>query len=99
MANRFLVAGPNSKYAEPDAKPAGFWVGVWHGIISPVVFLVSLFTPKVRIYETNNRGKLYDLGFLLGVMLIFGGSRSNAPGRRAPTEPASTSPQSSPFNM
>jgi len=67
MANILAIAGPNSKYQLPGAKPAGFWAGLWHGILAPIIFIVSLFTPKVRIYEKNNKGLWYDFGFLLGV--------------------------------
>ncbi|MFN8475638.1 MAG: hypothetical protein U0822_25880 [Anaerolineae bacterium] len=87
MANRFLVAGPNSKYAQPEAQPAGFWVGVWHGLIAPIVLIASIFTPNVRIYEPNNRGRLYDLGFLIGVIVVFGGSKAQPPRMKAPAEP------------
>ncbi|MFN8496400.1 MAG: hypothetical protein U0641_00975 [Anaerolineae bacterium] len=87
MANRFRVAGPNSKYAQPGAEPARFWVGVWHGLISPVTLFASLFTPNIRIYETDNRGRLYDLGFLIGVILVFGGNKAQPPRRKARTEP------------
>ena len=90
MANRFLVGGPNSKYAQPGAEPARFWVGLWHGVISPIVFIASLFTPDVRIYERNNRGVLYDLGFLLGVMVVFGGSKSKPHGKKVATEQEET---------
>ena len=76
MANALAVAGPNSKYREPNSPPAGFWAGLWHGIISPITFIVSLFMPGVRIYEINNRGRLYDFGFLLGVSAAFGGGES-----------------------
>ncbi len=76
MANVLAVAGPNSRFQQPDALPAGFWAGFWHGLISPLTFLVSLFTPNVRIYETHNKGRLYDFGFLLGVSGAFGGSGS-----------------------
>lgn len=81
MANILAVAGSNSKYQKLGARPAGFWAGFWHGLISPITFLVSLFSPKVRIYETNNRGRLYDFGFLVGVSGAFGSSASqtNAP--------------------
>ena len=78
MANVLAVAGPNSKYKLPDARPAGFWVGFWHGLIVPFTFLISLFYPGVRIYETHNRGRLYDFGFILGVSASFGGSGSSA---------------------
>lgn len=65
--NILWVAGPNSKYKAKGAKSAGFWVGLWHGIIAPIVFIVGLFTPKVRIYESNNNGRWYDFGFMLGI--------------------------------
>lgn len=74
MANELSVAGPGSKYKLPDAEPAGFWAGFWHGIVSPITFLVSLFNPNVRIYETNNKGVIYDFGFLLGASGSIGGS-------------------------
>jgi len=76
MANVLAVAGPNSKYQQAGADPAGFWAGLWHGLISPITFLVSLFNPGVRIYETNNRGRLYDFGFIIGVSGAFGSSGS-----------------------
>jgi hypothetical protein len=76
VANILAVAGPNSKYQQLAAKPAGFLGGLWHGLISPLTFLISLFSPGVRIYETNNRGRWYDLGFIIGVSAAFGGSGS-----------------------
>ena len=78
MANVLAVAGPNSKYQRPGARPAGFWAGLWHGLICPLTFIISLFTPRVRIYETNNRGRLYDFGFLIGASGALGGSSSQA---------------------
>jgi len=67
MANILAIAGPNSKYKLPGHKPAGFWAGLWHGIIAPILFWISLISPGVRVYEINNRGRWYDFGFLLGV--------------------------------
>lgn len=57
-----------------DADPAGFWMGIWHGFISLFTFIISLFNDKVDIYEANNTGKLYDLGFILGILIFYGGS-------------------------
>src|SRR5208282_1261271 len=74
MANILAVAGPGSKYQLSGARPAGFWAGLWHGIISPITFIVSLFNLRVRIYETHNRVRLYDFGFILGISSAFGGS-------------------------
>ncbi len=52
---------------------AGFWRGLWHGLIAPVTFIISLFTQTVQMYEVHNNGNWYDLGFLLGLMIILGG--------------------------
>jgi hypothetical protein len=52
---------------------AGFFLGLWQGIISPVTFVDSLFTRSVRIYEVHNNGGWHNLGFLLGLSIIFGG--------------------------
>lgn len=76
MANILAVAGQNSKYKLPNVKHAGFWAGLWHGLISPITFIISIFNLNVRIYETNNRGRLYDLGFIIGASISFGGSGS-----------------------
>jgi len=72
-ANMFAVAGPGSRYGLPGAIPAGFWAGLWHGVISPITLLVSLFDSDVRIYERNNNGRFYEIGFLLGVSATFSG--------------------------
>ena len=72
MANSLYVASPNSKYKLAGAKPAGFLGGLWHGIISPISFLISLFNQDVRLYETNNNGRWCDCGFCLGAGIIFG---------------------------
>lgn len=69
------------------AQPAGFWLGLWHGLICPITFLVSLFNSHVGIYEVHNSGGWYDFGFVLGLSVAFGGaSRSgNGAGRRSRT--------------
>ena len=65
------AAGPN-ELAHTGGDPAGFWLGLWHGLISPITFVVSLFTAQVNIYEVHNNGNWYDLGFVLGVSCAFG---------------------------
>ena len=54
-------------------KIYGFWSGLLHGIIAPFSFIVSLFNDKVAVYAVNNNGNLYNLGFILGAAIIFGG--------------------------
>ena len=73
MVNKWAVAGKNSRFKQPEAKPAGFWAGVWHGNIAAITFVVSLFNKDVGIYETHNNGAWYNFGFLLGVSSLFGG--------------------------
>lgn len=57
-----------------DAKPAGFWVGLWHGLICVITFIISLFTDKVHLYEVSNTGGWYNFGFLIGAAIALGGS-------------------------
>jgi hypothetical protein len=76
MANALSVAGSNSKYKEPNARPAGFWGGLWHGMIAPITFLVSIFVDGVSIYETNNNGRWYEFGFMLGIGAYAGGGKA-----------------------
>ena len=80
------AAGPNVEQGSADAagQIAGFWLGLWHGIISPVTFVVSLFTETVNIYEVHNNGNWYNFGFVLGaVFLIGGGGTAGSRTRRA----------------
>ena len=76
--------GPNTLTDIPDqeGKIAGFWLGLWQGIIAPVTFIISLFSDKVEVYEVHNNGGWYNFGFILGVIIIFGGSGGGASRRR-----------------
>ena len=78
MSNILSVAGPNSKYKETDAKPAGFLAVLWHGLICPITFIIGLFSSKVRIYEINNKGSWYDFGFLIGASASIGSGGASA---------------------
>ena len=61
--------------AATDRDLAGFWFGLWHGIIAPVTFFISLFTDGINVYEVHNSGNWYDFGFVLGAGILFGGGR------------------------
>ena len=78
MKEKFTPAGTNelAKTENQDGTIAGFWRGFWHGLIMPVTFIISLFKENVGIYEPHNNGNWYNLGFVLGVMIIFGGNSS-----------------------
>jgi len=65
-------AAGDATFTEGD--PAGFWFGLWHGIISIISLVIHIFNESVAVYESNNTGGWYDFGFLLGVISIWGGS-------------------------
>lgn len=65
----FGCAANNEMYL---SSPAGFWAGLWHGLICIVTFIISLFTGSVGIYEVNNSGTWYDFGFILGAVIALG---------------------------
>jgi hypothetical protein len=72
LAVLWLVGGcaaGNERYLE---RPAGFWAGLWHGVILIVTFIISLFSDSVTVYEAHNSGGWYNFGFVLGVLIMAG---------------------------
>jgi len=69
------AGGPNKLEKTPDdeGKVAGFWKGLWHGLISPITFIISVFSKTVRFYEVHNSGSWYNFGFVLGAGLFLSG--------------------------
>ena len=82
------AAGPNplAQLEVVGSAPAGFLLGLWHGVIIWVSFLVSLFDHRVSVYEVHNSGWPYDLGFVLGAASFHGGGAA-ARRRRPPKTP------------
>ncbi|MGZ8784175.1 MAG: hypothetical protein ACXW1Y_01235 [Acidimicrobiia bacterium] len=78
------AAGPNSAVdvASAEGEVAGFWLGLWQGIIVPITWIISLFSDTVNIYEVHNNGGWYDTGFLLGAGVFLGGGGAGAGRRR-----------------
>jgi hypothetical protein len=76
MKEKFTLAGPNELEDSFNEKSeiAGFWRGLWHGLIAPFAFLLSLFKEDVGLYEAHNNGNWYSCGFILGLMILFGGN-------------------------
>ena len=64
-------AAGSDAYAD---DPAGFVAGFWHGLIAWPALIWSIFDSSVGIYEMNNSGFWYDLGFLLSATAITGGA-------------------------
>jgi len=65
--------GVNPLANEPaeNGRVAGVLQGLWHGIIAPVTLIMSFFNEEVQMYEVHNDGKEYNLGYLLGVAIVF----------------------------
>jgi hypothetical protein len=68
-----FAPGPNPQANTPDAynRVASILMGIWHGVISPVTLLVSFIDSNIQMYEVHNDGSPYNLGFLVGVAIIF----------------------------
>lgn len=69
---------PPSHSPGTDSDVAGFWKGLWHGLIVLFTFVISLFNDNVGIYQAHNSGNLYNLGFVLGLMIFFSGCGGGA---------------------
>ena len=69
------TAGANTltNSANSIGEIAGFWQGLWHGLIAIVTFIISLFKDTISVYEVHNNGAWYNFGFILGMMIILGG--------------------------
>ena len=78
------AAGPNAAVdvASAEGEVAGFWLGLWQGIIVPITWIISLFSDTVSVYEVHNNGGWYDTGFLLGAGVFLGGGGAGASRRR-----------------
>ena len=50
-----------------------FFSGIWHGWIAPLSLILGIFTDNIRVYEMNNTGWWYDLGFYMAIISGFGG--------------------------
>ena len=64
-------ANPELNKPNEDGVVAGLLLGLWHGVIAPIMLVGSFFNPATQIYEVHNNGVEYNLGYLIGVALIF----------------------------
>ncbi len=75
-------ANPEVGVAGADGDVAGFWMGLWHGLIAPITFVISLFSDTVNVYDVHNSGNWYDFGFVFGASMALGGSARGSKRRR-----------------
>jgi hypothetical protein len=67
------AATQDSSAVAPTAP--GFLLGLWHGFIFPVAWIVSLFTSQVAVYAVPNNGGWYNFGYFLGIVVFGVGAR------------------------
>jgi hypothetical protein len=53
MANLPYLPGPGSRFTGEGTSKAGFFVGVWHGLLVVLTFLLSLATERIRIQSAR----------------------------------------------
>ncbi len=49
------------------SKEAGFFTGIWHGLIFFFSIIGKIFGAKIGLYAEHNSGFGYWLGFLIGI--------------------------------
>jgi hypothetical protein len=71
-----LLAGCATQRADAVVASApGFLLGLWHGFIFPVAWVLSLFMDNVAVYAVPNDGGWYDFGYFLGIVVFGVGAR------------------------
>ena len=77
LAATFFFTGCATHSLGQLSNPPGFLKGLLHGFILLFSFIGSLFT-DYEIYAYPNAGGWYNFGYLLGVMMFFGGGGAGA---------------------
>jgi hypothetical protein len=75
----FALTACAATQANDAVAPAapGFLIGLWHGFIFPVAWVVSLFLGSVAVYAVPNNGGWYDFGYFLGIVVFGVGARKS----------------------
>jgi hypothetical protein len=72
-----LAACATQSAATVAPQAPGFLLGLWHGFIFPVAWVLSLFLPHVAVYAVPNNGGWYDFGYFLGIVVFGVGARKS----------------------
>jgi hypothetical protein len=77
LAPLLALAACAARQAEAGvaADAPGFLLGLWHGFIFPVAWIVSLFLDDVAIYAVPNSGGWYDFGYFVSIVFLGVGAR------------------------
>jgi len=77
IVSLFFASGFFTYYAGDDywlSHNAGFPTGIIHGILAPIMLAFAIFT-SYTVYEVQNIGWFYDFGFIVGILLVWGGGQ------------------------
>ena len=79
LGSAMLLAGCAATQTNAAVAPAapGFLLGLWHGFIFPVAWVISLFMPDAAVYAVPNNGGWYDFGYFIGVVFLGVGARKS----------------------
>jgi hypothetical protein len=75
LALAACAAHQASSTVAPQAP--GFLLGVWHGFIFPIAWIVSLFMHDVSVYAVPNNGGWYNFGYFIGIVFLGVGSHGS----------------------
>ena len=75
LALAACAAHQSSATVAPQAP--GFLLGVWHGFIFPIAWIVSLFMHDVSVYAVPNNGGWYNFGYFIGIVFLGVGSHGS----------------------
>jgi len=70
-----LAACAHQSAAAVAPAAPGFLLGLWHGFIFPIAWVLSLLMPDVAVYAVPNNGGWYDFGYFLGIVVFGVGAR------------------------
>jgi hypothetical protein len=68
-------ATQSAQAVAPEAP--GFLLGLWHGFIFPVAWVISLFMEEASVYAVPNNGGWYDFGYFIGIVFLGVGARKS----------------------
>ena len=80
----------------PSGAPANFWWGLWQGLIVFLSFIASWFDNNIVLYQVNNNGFWYNLGYVIGLIVLGAGGGGSARASRAREKPTVHGPVAPP---
>lgn len=63
------VYGWASPWAFPENRTVGFGYGMLHGALMPIALPSLVIGKDVPIYDTDNTGRFYKIGYICGINL------------------------------